>query len=339
MSSTSTWRSPAGVRALLIAALAGTVAVGSFYYFSDEPGDSTTQASQITDPAADSDTTSAEPIAPFTTADKGSCLTWDIDDDGEVSNFEQTSCDTEHRFEVSVREDLGTYPTSEFGRDADMPTQTRQAQLREELCHTPTIRYLDGRYDSVGKYSIAPILPPAAAWEQGDRTMLCGLQVTDSTGTPQLNEGRAVEQDQANYAEPGECVVADSSNVVQTVDCGEDHAIEVTRVENLAPVFPDSTPSIEDQDEHLKDVCTDAAIEFLGGEENLYQSTLQPYWGTLPAERWEGGSRTVNCGLVHANNDGGFSSLKGSATAGRDGFTIDGEKPAEQPERDPIREN
>lgn len=78
----------------------------------------------------------------------------------------------------------------------------RQAQLREELCQGSTFNYLDGQYDPAGKYSIAPILPPADAWANGDRTMLCGLQTTDEEGIPQQTEGRVSEVDQANIASP-----------------------------------------------------------------------------------------------------------------------------------------
>ncbi|WP_257159888.1 septum formation family protein [Corynebacterium cystitidis] len=344
MATSSTWRSRAGISGLLFAILLGVVGAGSYTAVADRNG---AQAQNHTDGSQNSSskanagngadsTTTPGLIAPFTTANQGACLTWEVDADGKVTDFEQTSCDGAHRFEVSVREDLATYPTSEFGADAKMPSQTRQAQLREELCHTPTIRYLDGRFDPVGKYSIAPILPPVEAWERGDRTMLCGLQVTDEEGEPQLTEGRAAEQDQARVAEPGQCLKVDSSNVLHIVDCAEDHQLEATHIENLTPVFPDRTPTSEEQDEHLKNVCTQAAMDYLGGEEQLYQSTLQPYWGTLPAASWDGGSRSVNCSLVHANEEGGFSTLKGTATDGRDGFTIDGEPPAEQPPRDPM---
>lgn len=319
------------MRALLLAALCGTVAIGSFNLASDNGIGASNGAESSTE------SSSTDPVAPFTTADKGSCLTWDVDQQGNVSAFEQTDCNDEHRFEISAREDLATYPTSEFGSEAEMPNQTRQAQLREELCQSPTVRYLDGQYDPYGRYSIAPILPSAEAWANGDRTMLCGLQVTDENGVPQITTGHAADQDQARVAEAGQCMLVDDSSVLHEVDCARDHNIEVTSVEDLAPVFEEGTPSMREQDRHLQDVCTEAAMDYLGGEENLYQSTLQPYWGALPAESWDGGSRTVNCGLVYGNEDGSFATLKGSARDGRDEFTIDGEPPAEQPEREPIR--
>lgn len=336
---TSTARSAAAVRTGLVAALAAAVAVGSYGYFSvDTPGDNGngSTVSSVAEPANGEN--GGNGAAPFTTADVGACLTWDIAEDGTVSNFQQASCDGEHRFEISARENLAAYPSSEFGRDASMPDLTRQAQLREELCQTPTLRYLGGRFDPVGRYSIAPILPPAEAWEAGDRTMLCGIQSTDASGVPMLTTGAAAEQDQAVVAQPGQCVYVDDSRSLRTVDCAENHQLETTAIVDLAPVFPEGTPSVEDQDRHLQDACTQAAIDYLGGEENLYRSTLQPYWGTLGQASWIGGSRSVNCSLFHATPEGGFSNLNGTARDGREGLLIDGQPPAEQPERNPLRE-
>lgn len=331
-------------RFLLVAMLAAAVALIAYKYTSDgiesrqaenAQQTSTVEAPQETksqDKAADDD----NPM-PFTTADRGSCLTWDVAEDGTISHFEQADCAGPHRFEVAQREDLATYPTSEFGPEADMPNQTRQAQLREELCGAATVRYLDGRYDPTGRYSIAPILPPAPAWERGDRTMLCGLQETDRAGEPILTSGRVSEQDQARAYDPGQCVTIDSSNTLTPVDCAEPHHLEITQRVDLAPVFPDHTPSIEEQDAHLGDVCTTAAQDYMGGEENLYRVALQPFWTTQKPAAWDGGSRTVNCALVFSRGDGQFADLVGTATGGRDQLRIDGLAPPERPDRQPLR--
>lgn len=328
--------STSGLRTILVATLAGALGVGTYaaaagYAVSDQAGD---------DPAAPAQQTSAvdeEPTPTFTAADRGACLTWDVAEDGTVSGFTETDCENEHRFEVSSREDLNTYPTAEFGPNSEAPNPTRQAQLREELCQTASVRYLNGRYDPTGRYSIAPILPPSEAWAAGDRTMLCGLQETDSDGTPILTTGPAAEQDQARVAEPGTCEVTDEANNLRAVDCTEPHHIEVTKIVDLDPVFSDRTPSPEDQDKHLGAACAKAAEEYLGNEENLYQSTLQVYWGTISTQAWDGGSRSVNCGLVSPKHDK-FASITGSAKDGREALKVDGHTPKAPPERRPLRE-
>lgn len=330
MSTSQSWRSATAIRTGLVAALAATVAVGAYSYVDGVADPNGGSANGNGNGSATATTAS---IAPFTTADSGDCLTWDIDEAGDVSNFEQTPCSSEHRFEIAAREDLATYPSSEFGPEAAAPDLTRQAQLREELCSTATIHYLDGRFDPVGRYSIAPILPPAEAWAAGDRTMLCGIQATDGLGNPVLTIGAAAEQDQARVTQPGECVFFDNARAPHIVDCAEGHHLETTAVVNLLEPFPDRVPGTEEQDSHLAEVCANAAIEYLGEEEILYQSTLQPYWATISAASWNGGSHSVNCSLMSAHPEGGFSLLNGSATGE---FLIDGHAPAQQPERDPL---
>ena len=328
--------STSALRTVLVAILAGALGMGTYAASTGF----TTSAPEEAPPAPHTSNVAAddEDATPsFTAADSGACLTWDIGADGAVTGFTETDCNNEHRFEVSSREDLNTYPTSEFGPDAPAPNPTRQAQLREELCRTASIRYLNGRYDPSGRYSIAPILPPAEAWEEGDRTMLCGLQETDTDGTPILTVGHAAEQDQARVAEPGTCEVTDEANNLRAIDCAEPHHIEVTGKIDLAPVFPDRTPSAEDQDKHLGAVCAKAAEDYLGGEENLYQSTLQVYWGTIPYQAWDGGSRSVNCGLV-SPKDGKFAPITGTAKDGREAIKVDGHTPKAPPERRPLRE-
>ncbi|MDO4929153.1 MAG: septum formation family protein [Corynebacterium sp.] len=270
-------------------------------------------------------------VASFTTADAGSCLTWDPTEDG-IENFEQTDCANEHRFEVSSREDLSTYPASEFGRDAAMPDTTRQAQLREELCLNPTIQYLDGLYDSRGRYSVASILPPTSQWEAGDRTLLCGVQVTDEEGNVLTTTGRAQEQDQARIFNPGDCIQTSENDVMRQVACESEHTLEVTSVVDLQNIFPDTVPTVEEQDTYLQDRCTEDARAFLGSDDALYHSTLTPFWIPLEVNSWESGSHSVNCALIAAV-DGQMGTLVGSALGE---FTINGAPPAAPAERDPV---
>lgn len=321
------------LRSFLIAALAGSVAAGTYTLAAETPDNSNSAA-----PTTASSTAPAEEIASFTTADAGSCLTWQVAEDGTISAFEQADCNGEHRFEVSLRQDLATYPTAEFGPEAPMPNQTRQAQLREELCGVGTLRYLGGKYDPNGRYSIAPILPPADAWQRGDRTMLCGLQETNRAGEPILTAGRVADQDQARVFEAGQCVAIDAANTLTAVPCADPHQLEITSQVSLAEVFPDRTPTVEDEDRHLQDVCTAAAQDYLGGEENLYQVALRPFWTTQTPAAWEGGSRSVNCALMFSRPEGQFATLTGSATQGRGQLLIDDAPPPERPARRPLRE-
>lgn len=321
------------LRSFLIAALAGAVGAGTYALAAGTP-----DTGSETAPSTAASTAPSEAASSFTTADAGACLTWQVAEDGTITGFEQADCDLEHRFEVSLRQDLATYPTSEFGPEAPLPNPTRQAQLREELCGAGTLHYLGGKYDPNGRYSIAPILPPADAWQQGDRTMLCGLQETNRAGEPILTSGRVADQDQARVFEAGQCVTIDPSNTLSPVKCADPHQLEITSQVSLAEVFPDHTPTVEEEDKYLQDVCTEAAQDYLGGEEQLYQIALRPFWTTQSPAAWEGGSRSVNCALMFSRPEGTFANLTGSATQGREQLLIDDAPPPERPARRPLRE-
>lgn len=333
-STRSGFRTSASVQTMLVAALAATAAVGVYSYVSDNPG-SPGDGGAPGEASASAPSTAG--VASFTTADVGMCATWEVNDNGQVSGFQQISCDEQHRYEISSREDLATYPSSEFGPDATPPNMTRQAQLREELCEAPTLAYLNGRFDRSGRYTIAPILPPAEAWAAGDRTMLCGLQATDSDGTAQLTVGPASANDQARVFATGACVRVDSAAEFREVGCAEDHQLQAVSTVNLGVPFPSGVPGTDEQNNFLSGVCTGAANDYLGSEDAVYQSTLQMFWPTLTENSWLGGSHSVNCFLMSpAEGDTAtFNTLNGSA---REGFTINGAPPPPQPERDPVRE-
>lgn len=317
-------RSKVATPLVIVIVLAVVAGVGAYLYTNAKDKSGGVSVSQNASATAS--------VASFTSADAGTCLTWDASS-GAVSGFEQTDCAGEHRFEVSSREDLATYPNSEFGASAPMPDLTRQAQLREELCLAPTLAYLGGTFDQLGKYSVASILPPQAAWDQGDRTLLCGVQATDENGNVIATIGKAATQDQSRVFDPGTCVSIDASSATHKVDCAQAHQMETTQIVDLTTVFPQGTPSIDDQDNYLRGVCTQAARDYLGGDDPLYYSTLQPFWSTIQANSWTGGSHSVNCSLVFANPDNSFAVLTGSA---KGGLTINGAPPASRPERSPI---
>ena len=272
-------------------------------------------------------------VEPFTTANAGDCVNWTPGSNGVNSGFTTVDCSQPHRFEVSSREDLSKYPTSEFGPDAAQPDLNRQEQLTEELCTGPTLKYLQGKLDPEGRYSISPILPPQAAWADGDRTMLCGVMVQDAQGRSVETTGFAAQQDQARVFPADTCVRVDG-DVPNEVPCDEDHSWQVTSVVNLGEHFPQGWPTIQQQNDYLNGVCTEAARAYLGGDDALYNSTLTPFWTTLQQQSWDAGSRSVNCALTYGHPGGGFATLKGDV---RKEFTIDGQPPAKQPPRNPLR--
>ncbi|WJZ01238.1 putative membrane protein [Corynebacterium hansenii] len=275
--------------------------------------------------------------AAFTNAQVGDCLTWDIADDGSVSNFVVVGCDEQHRYEVADRVDLRNVDPSigQFGDDSPEPDQDTLLQLRDSVCREPVQKYVNGKLDPKGRFVPSPILPPSKSWADGDRTMLCGLQPTAAGGAPAQVKGRVADLDQATLVEAGQCVALDESGGLQPIDCGEPHLLEAVGKVDLREKFPDRTPTPDEQNEHLSQACVAAAEEYLGGEENLYQSTLLPFWMSIAPESYDAGTHSVNCWLMKDNGFGGFSSLAGSA---KGEFTINGEPKVDPPPRNPLRE-
>lgn len=295
-----------------------------------------------TDPAPPGDGTDTRvrdvDAAAFTNAQVGDCLTWDIADDGSVSNFVVVGCEEKHRAEVADRIDLENVEAwiGDFGPDAEEPGQDALLQLRDWVCYDPVVNYLDGRFNPNGRLVVTPILPPSVSWADGDRTLLCGVQATAPGGAPDEVVGRAAELDQANVVEPGVCVAIDESGGMAPVDCSEPHLLEAVDKIDLGAQFPDRTPSVQEQNDHLDSVCVAAAENYLGGEEELYQSTLLPFWTSIEPEIYDAGTRSVNCWLIKANDAGGFSTITGSA---KGEFLIDGAEPTPPPPRNPLRED
>ncbi|RAV32423.1 hypothetical protein DLJ54_03420 [Corynebacterium heidelbergense] len=313
----------------IVAALCGGVGAGAFTYAAPEgstPVTPTPRSGPTAQPAVKA--------AAFSEADRGNCVTWRPGQNGVNTDFETVDCAQPHRFEVSARQDLSTYPTSEFGPKAAQPDLARQQQLTDELCVGPTMQYLNGKLDPQGRYRISPILPPASSWEKGDRTMLCGVMVQDETGRSVEVTGLASQQDQARAFAPDACVAVEEGSSRQ-VPCDQNHSWQVVSTVNLGENFPNGWPPIQAQNEFLDKVCTDAARNYLGGDDQLYYSTLTPFWTTLSQVSWDAGSRTVNCALTFGHNGGGFAALNGDV---RQKFTIDGQPPAPMPPRNPVRQ-
>lgn len=314
---------------MMIAALTG--GVGAAAFSAAAPQGSTPVTPVPHQPGATA-TQKGTPAA-FSPADTGECVTWTPGEGGINTNFSTVSCAEPHRFEVSSRQDLSTYPSSEFGPQAQPPDVKRQEELTAELCEGPTTQYLKGRLDPQGRYTISPILPPESAWRAGDRTMLCGVMVTDDAGKSVEVTGLAAQQDQSRFFQPDQCVAVEGASS-KRVPCTEPHAWQVVSVVNLGERFTGGWPPTEAQNDYLNKVCTDAARTYLGGDDPLYYSTLTPFWTTLSQQSWDAGSRTVNCALTFGRDGGGFAALVGDA---RQSFTIDGKPPAKKPPRNPLR--
>lgn len=316
------WRARPAILAGILGSLVSSVYLIAYGVVAGPPGPGEGQHPE--EPSA-----APAPAPSFTAAMPGDCVTWELPPSGTVEGFDTADCAGDHRFEITSREDLSAYPSSEFGDDAGLPSPQRQAELRNELCAPQTMRYLDGRFDPSGRYSVASILPPADSWAAGDRTMLCGLQSTNPAGEVLVTQGRVAEQDQSRVLEPGTCALANADDI-RAVDCGADHQLEAVSVVDLAEKFPDAAPSTEEQNDFLGERCLADADGYLGEEGATNKGPLAPFWTVQSTDSWNTGSKKVNCYLTRASRaeDGAasFGVLRGAI---REGYTIDGQPPEE----------
>lgn len=278
-------------------------------------------------------------IVAFTKAKPGDCLTWDVNQETQsINNFRIVDCAEPHNYEVASRLDLRNTEAwrGQFGLKADYPTEDSLVQLRDGVCEKEVTKYMDGKFDKRGRFLSAPIIPPQAKWDEGDRTLLCGVQPSAPEGQDAKIAGPAAETDQSRTFEVGTCATTDANGGLVPTDCASNHFMESVGIVDLQTVFPGVTPTAQEQNDALAQQCTQMAMDYVGGDEALYQSTLVPFWITIPEDSYAAGSHSTNCWLVKDNGSGGFSTLAGKAN---ESFTIDGYAPIAPPPRNPINPN
>ncbi|MGV9670612.1 septum formation family protein [Gordonia sp. NPDC003504] len=319
-----------GLAAVLVGALVAggiAVAMGAF----DDRGS-----------VGDTDIGESERLAEnaFTQSGPGDCLTWPENKPGEPVNV---PCAEEHRFEVAGALNTAILPGSEFGESAPWPGTERFGQIRDEQCPVIVNRYLDGRLDPQGRFSVGLMYPPQDQWVKGARELRCGLQVTGADGTPQLFAGKVADQDQSFQWAAGTCIgINPETRQVAvpptTVSCSEPHAFQTTGIVDLAQRFGDKNsgrpwPAVKDQNAYLTTICPAQAERFVGGKTKLDATTLNVQWSVISEPRWLSGSRKVVCYLGLPDR-GGFATLVGDA---RGTVLINGKLPVAPSQAPPGR--
>ena len=272
----------------------------------------------------------------FTESVSGDCLDWAAGDPG---NPTKVDCDLRHRFEVADRLDTAPLPGSEFGETATWPGPQRFAQIRDEQCAVIVDRYLSGKRDPYGRFSVSMMFPSQVQWDKGARELRCGLQQTGPDGQPAQFAGRVDAQDQSFKWAPGTCIGIDAARKPTVeVDCTEKHAFQTTGTVDMAVKFGDRLsrrpwPSKEEQNAFLASVCPGQAQRFMGGKEKLEATTLNTQWSVILEPSWLAGSRTAIC-YIGLPDRGGFATLVGDA---RETLLINGKLPVPPPQAPPGR--
>ncbi|MFZ2173247.1 MAG: septum formation family protein [Rhodococcus sp. (in: high G+C Gram-positive bacteria)] len=323
MSASTTRRTLAAVAAGAVVAAVATFAIaGGFNRSENLPPHSDSAGPQATSHSTEG--------GAFASAAAGDCLDWtpSTDPKEDRKDVAEVDCSEEHRFEVAAPLDLGVYPGAEFGPGSRYPGALRFAALRDEHCVAAVNSYLGARFDPYGKFSVGLMFPSETGWDSGERTLRCGLQLSSTAGTLLPFTGRVADHDQSNVWDASTCIGISQNVPTDPVDCAQPHAFEVISVVDLATRFPDSMPSVEDQDKYLEGVCTQASNEYLGSADALRNKTLTLFWDNLELDSWLAGSRRVNCSVGKETDSGGFATITGGA---KGDILIDGVAPVPPP--------
>jgi predicted heme/steroid binding protein len=265
----------------------------------------------------------------FNHAATGNCLMWP-DRMPEASNI--VDCKDDHRFEVAESIDMRTFPGSEYGPDAPPPSATRIEQISQEQCESAVRRYLGAKFDPNSKFIISMLWSGDKAWRQnGERRMLCGLQLPGAGNEQVAFKGKVADVDQSKVWPDGTCLGIDPSTNQPTdipVDCAAPHAMEVTGTVNLLAKFPDALPPEPEQDGFIKDSCTRLTDAYLAPVQ-LRSTTLTLIYSTLSLPSWSAGSRQVACSIGATLGNGGWATLLNSA---KGALRINGQPPVPPPD-------
>ncbi|MFT4044739.1 MAG: septum formation family protein [Gordonia sp. (in: high G+C Gram-positive bacteria)] len=276
----------------------------------------------------------------FTRSVAGDCLSWPAGHPGQPAT---TTCAQPHRFEVAAALNTAALPAAEFGDSAPWPGARRFASIRDARCPALVSRYLAGKLDPQGRFSVGMMFPSQEQWEKGARQLRCGLQQTGSDGEPALFIGRVVDNDQSFAWSPATCIGIDTTTRQPTVPatvvgCSKPHAFQTTGIVNLAAHFGTRTsgkpwPKETEQNAFLATICPMQAQRFLGGKRRLAATTLNVAWSVLSKPSWLAGSRKVVC-YLGLSDHGGFATLVGDA---RSTLLINGKLPVPPPQAPPGR--
>ena len=265
----------------------------------------------------------------FNHATGGNCLMWP-DRMPEAANI--VDCKDEHRFEVAESIDMRTFPGSEYGPDAPPPSTTRIEQISQEQCESAVRRYLGAKFDPNSKFIISMLWSGDKAWRQnGERRMLCGLQLPGAGNEQVAFKGKVADVDQSKVWPDGTCLGIDPSTNQPTdipVDCAAPHAMEVTGTVNLLAKFPEALPPEPEQDGFIKDSCTRLTDAYLAPVQ-LRSTTLTLIYSTLSLPSWSAGSRQVACSIGATLGNGGWATLLNSA---KGPLRINGQSPVPPPD-------
>jgi hypothetical protein len=232
----------------------------------------------------------------------GDCVTWEQMPSDDVRPTLVVPCAQSHLIEIVSR---AVVPASV----SKFPDEVGWDNLAKVLCAQPVRSYLGYALDPDGRFGINSINPLLDAWQQGDRTMWCGIEVTVPLGDPAAPFTGAVRGQSQQLLYPvGTCLnFAADGGGSSPVACTLPHTDEV--VGNASLTSLSQLPQGSAYTDALQPQCAALAAQYAGG--SLPSGTR---WGVLvlTQSNWAAGDRVAQCLIETINGAGTPTQATGS---------------------------
>src|SRR5699024_3568466 len=103
--------------------------------------------------------------------------------------------------------------SDEYPPGAPPPDNDAWRALTEERCGAVAREYLPTPLDPYGKLTVGVLRPDAQQWDEGERTLHCGLQWVGPGGGLQPLTEPAAEMDQSDVWDLGTCLALSDKTV------------------------------------------------------------------------------------------------------------------------------
>ncbi|EFC83841.1 septum formation family protein [Parafrankia sp. EUN1f] len=231
----------------------------------------------------------------------GHCYTWE--QDLARSYVKDVPCADRHLFEAVDRADL----SGEYSGSAFFPRPEEWSDIAGRYCSEMIGEYLGYPLDPYGRFGPAVIHPEQLGWEEGDRSITCGIGSSASETDPSPVafppfEGAVRGADQTRVRAVGTCFSDDADHMIET-PCGAPHNLQSIGAVTVPGTPPGGGPPSDSWlDEQVGPRCAELAAPYLRTE-RFESALLTPQWNTIEPESWRAGTRRTNCyvGFVDGN--------------------------------------
>ena len=240
---------------------------------------------------------------------KGDCVTWDQTPIGGPQQTTVVPCNTPHLIEMSARVDV-------TGRFDHYPTDAEWLVFANRDCLTSAQSLLGAPLDPSGKYTTGFIRPARDGWEQGQRSVWCGVELAKDHPTARPGDavpfrGKVEGSAQAYLRAVGRCFTTTSPFAVP---CSKSHLVEITGYVDLSDDKTKPPPVSDNRawNALVGSKCANVGRVYLGHEPTGNEGTG---WEPILPASWDAGRRTVECTVGRYDKNGtallSSGSLKG----------------------------